>query len=90
MRTRLLQRAGQQDEAIAVAQKAASLAPDWDEPYYLAGVSLYFVGRFPEADKNLSRAVELNPNTARALFMQAVTLVSLGKSSQAEQSLAAP
>jgi hypothetical protein len=35
--------------------KAASLAPDWVEPYYLAGVSLYFVGRFPEADKSLGR-----------------------------------
>ncbi len=49
LRTRLLQRAGQQDAAIEVAQKAASLAPEWDEPFYLAGVSYYFVGRFPEA-----------------------------------------
>ncbi len=31
LRTRLLQRAGLQDAAIEVAQKAASLAPDWDE-----------------------------------------------------------
>ena len=70
LRTRLLQRAGHQDEAIEVAQKAASLAPDWDEPYYLAGVSLYFVGRFPEADKSLGRAVELNPGSPRTLFME--------------------
>jgi Flp pilus assembly protein TadD len=87
LRTRLLQRAGQQDAAIEVAQKAASLAPDWDEPYYLAGVSLYFVGRFPEAAKNLARAVELNPSSARALFMEAVTFVSQGKSGEAEQGL---
>ena len=87
LRTRLLQRAGQQDAAIEVAQKAASLAPEWDEPFYLAGVSYYFVGRFPEADKNLARAIELNPNSTRALFMKAVALVSQGKSTEAEQSL---
>ena len=44
--------------------KKPLLWPRWDEPYYFAGVSLYFVGRFPEADKNLSRAVELNPKSA--------------------------
>ncbi len=87
LRTRLLQRAGQQDAALQVAQKAASLAPDWDEPYYLAGVSLYFVGRFPEAGKSLARAVELNPSSARALFMEALALVSQGKTGQAERCL---
>ena len=87
LRTRLLQRAGQQDAAIEVAEKAASLEPEWDEPYYLAGVSYYFVGRFPEADKNLARAIELNPKSTRALFMKAVALVSQGKSAEAEQCL---
>jgi tetratricopeptide (TPR) repeat protein len=87
LHTRLLQRAGQQDAAIEVAKKAANLAPEWDEPYYLAGVSLYFVGRFPEADKSLARAVELNPRSPRTLFMRAMTLVSQGKSGEAEQYL---
>ena len=87
LNTRLLQRAGQQDAAIEVAKKAANLAPEWDEPYYLAGVSLYFVGRFPEADKSLARAVELNPRSPRTLFMRAMTLVSQGNSSEAEQYL---
>jgi tetratricopeptide (TPR) repeat protein len=87
LRTRLLQRAGQQDAAIEMAQKAISLAPDWDEPFYLAGVSLYFVARFPEAEKNLARALQLNSNSTRTLFMEAVTLVSLGNSAEAEQLL---
>src|SRR5712692_7124732 len=87
LHTRLLQRAGQQDAAVEVARKAASLAPDWDEPHYLAGVSLYFVGRFPEAGKSLARAVELNPSSARALFMEALALVSQGKTGQAERCL---
>src|SRR5207245_11505552 len=39
LRTRLLQRAGEQNEALSSAQKAISLSPNWDQPYYLAGVS---------------------------------------------------
>jgi tetratricopeptide (TPR) repeat protein len=87
LRTRLLQRAGNQDAAIELAQQAASLAPDWDEPYYLAGVSLYFVRRFPEAGQNLARAVELNPNSTRALFLEAAALLNQGKREEAEPCL---
>jgi tetratricopeptide (TPR) repeat protein len=87
LRTRLLQRAGQQDAAIELARKTARLAPDWDEPYYLSGVSLYFVGRFPEAGQDLARAVELNPNSARALFLEAAALLNQGKRKEAEQCL---
>ena len=76
LRTRILQRAGQQNAAVEVAQKAIALAPQWDEPYYLAGVSLYFIRRYAEAEQNLARAAELNPNSARTLFLEAVALVS--------------
>ena len=84
LRIRLLQRAGQQNAAVELARKTESLTPDWYEPYYLDGISLYFLGRFPEAGQRLARAVELNPSSARALFMAAVTQVSLGKADQAE------
>ena len=49
LRTRLLQRAGDQDEALRTAQKAITLAPNWDQPYYLAGVSSYFLRLYEEA-----------------------------------------
>lgn len=87
LRTRVLQRAGQQDGALELAQKAVALAPNWEQPYYLAGVSLYFIRRYPEAAQNLARAVELNPSSARALFLEAIALANQGKRDEAEQCL---
>jgi Flp pilus assembly protein TadD len=87
LRTRLLQRAGEQDQALVMAQRAISLAPDWDQPYYLAGVSYYFIRRYSEAEDSLARAVELNPNSARALFLESIALANLGKPDEAEQRL---
>lgn len=87
LRTRLLQRAGEQDEALLTAQKATTLAPNWDEPYYLAGVSYYFIRRYEQAEESLARAVEFNPNSARALFLQSIALANLGKIDDAERCL---
>jgi tetratricopeptide (TPR) repeat protein len=87
LRTRLLQRAGEQDEALAMAQKAITLAPNWDEPYYLAGVSYYFIRRYEQAEENLARAVELDPKSARALFLESIALANLGKIDDAERCL---
>ena len=83
LRTRLLQRAGQQDAALEMAKKATTLAPNWDEPYYLAGVSYYFTRLYDESARSLARAVELNPNSARALFLEAIALANLGKTDDA-------
>ena len=87
LRTRLLQRAGDQDEALQMARKAITLAPNWDQPYYLAGVSSYFIRLYEEAVKNLTRAVELNPKSARALFVLYIAFANLGKLDDAETSL---
>jgi len=87
LRTRLLQRAGEQDEALLTAQKAISAAPNWDEPHYLAGVSYYFIRRYEQAEASLSRAVELNPKSARALFLKSIALANLGKIDDAERCL---
>jgi len=87
LRTRLLQRAGDQDQALRVAQKTIALAPTWVQPYYLAGVSSYFIRLYEEAVKNLARAVELNPKFPRALFVQYLALANLGKLGEAESSL---
>jgi len=87
LRTRLLQRAGDQDEALETAQKAIKLAPNWDQPYYLAGVSLNFIRLYEEAVKNLARAVELNPKSARALFVQSIAFGNLGQLDDAEARL---
>jgi tetratricopeptide (TPR) repeat protein len=87
LRTRVLQRAGEQDAALELAQKAGALSPNWDEPFYLAGISLYFIRRYTEAGENLARAAQLNPGSARALFLEAASLVNQGKHDEAEKCL---
>jgi len=87
LRVRLLQRAGQQDAALELAKKATALSPEWDEPHYLAGVSLFYIRHYSEASKNLARAVELNPKSARALFLQGIALASQERVADAEQSI---
>ncbi len=87
LRVRVLQRAGQQHEALKLARKAIGVAPNWDEPYYLAGVSLYFIRLYGEAGQSLAKAAELNPNSARALFMEAVALSNQGKQAEAQKCL---
>jgi len=84
LRTRVLQRAGEHRAALELAHKAASVAPNWDEPYYVAGVSLYFIQRYTEAGQELARAVELNPKSVRALFLEAVALANQDKQNEAE------
>jgi tetratricopeptide (TPR) repeat protein len=87
LRTRLLQRAGEQDAALQTAKKAIELAPTWDEPYFLAGVSYYFIRRYEQAEQSLGRAAQLNPNEARALFLEAIAAANRGKIAEAEQTL---
>lgn len=87
LRVRLLQRAGKQDEALQLAEKAAALAPQWDEPPYLAGVSLFYIRRYSESSEHLARAIELNPKFPQAIFLQGVSLATQGKVDEAEQSM---
>ena len=71
LRARLLQRAGNQDEALQMAQKAITLAPNWDQPYYLAGVSSYFLRLYEEAAKEFG-AGSANQPQLREGFVCAV------------------
>ena len=87
LRTRVLQRAGQQDAALELANQAITLSPKWDEPHYLAGVSYYFIRHYEEAAESLARAHELNPKSARAFFLEAIALANRGKTAEAEQSM---
>jgi tetratricopeptide (TPR) repeat protein len=87
LRVRLLQRAGQQEAALEMAHKASGLAPNWDEPHYLAGISNYFLRHYPEAHKSLARAFELNPKSAVAIFMAALASANEGQPREAERYL---
>jgi tetratricopeptide (TPR) repeat protein len=85
LRVRLLQRAGQQEAALEMARKASALAPNWDEPHYLAGISSYFLRHYTQARQSLARAFELNPKSAVAVFMAALAAASEGKPPEAEE-----
>ena len=87
LRVRLLQRAGQQEAALEMANKASALAPNWDEPHYLAGISNYFLRHYTEARKSLARASELNPKSAVAVFMAALASANEGQPQEAERYL---
>jgi len=87
LRVRLLQRAGQQQAALEMAQKASSLAPKWDEPFYLAGISYYFLRHYTEAHQSLTRAFEINPKSATAIFMAALASANDGQAKEAERLL---
>jgi len=87
LRVRLLQRAGQQNAAVETAEKAATLAPDWDDPFYLAGISYYFLRHYPQARQRLARAFELNPTSAAAVFVEALAWANEGNRLEAERCL---
>jgi Flp pilus assembly protein TadD len=87
LRTRVLQRAGQQGDAVEMAKKASNLAPEWDEPFYLAGISYYFLRHYTEARRSLARAFELNPKSATAVFMGALAAANEGNPAEAERLL---
>ncbi len=87
LRVRLLQRAGQQNAAVELAHKATVLAPDWDEPFYLAGISYYFIRHYTQARQSLARAFELNPSSAVSVFMEALAWANEGKPQESEQCL---
>jgi len=87
LRVRLLQRAGQQNAALEMAQKATLLAPEWDEPFYLAGISYYFIRHYTQARQSVARAFELNPRSATAVFMEALAWANEGNPQQAERCL---
>lgn len=87
LRVRLLQRAGQQEAALEMARKASVLAPTWDEPFYLMGISQYLLRHYAEARQNLVRASALNPRSATAVFMAALSAAGEGDTREAERYL---
>jgi tetratricopeptide (TPR) repeat protein len=69
---------GHLDEAIKIYQQVWPTRPDdWDVNYNL-GYAYYLTGRLPEADRFLSRAVELEANHPDALFYLGLTKLKKG------------
>ena len=82
---RVAQRVGDHDGAIAMLERAEAAAPQWAEPYCSQGVSYYLQRRYEDARRMLARALELDPQSSRALFLSAAVLVNQGKNREAEE-----
>jgi len=70
-----LSRAGKEDEAIALYQRALDLDPDLYDAQLYMGVSLDLQGKYPEARQHLAKAIELasEAQTTQALRVMAVS-----------------
>ena len=87
LEARLAQRAGHHAEALAFLKRAIAESPQWSELFYSRGVSYYLLRRYEDARQSLDQALQLEPNSSRALFVYAATLVNQGKYPAAEQYL---
>ena len=52
---------GRSEEALAAAEKAVELAPNWDGPYFILSGALNRQGRLLAAAQAMNRAMRLNP-----------------------------
>ena len=65
--------------ALTMAQRAKELDPTLPEPYATLGYALMIERQFPEADEQFRRAVELNPNYARAYSYRSAIWLAKGR-----------
>lgn len=73
------------EEGLSCAQRAEKLQPDLPEPHFLAGKSLFKLGRLREAIPELTRAAKLNPEDSKTHFLLAKIYDQLGQSDRARQ-----
>jgi len=72
---RRLNAAGRQTEALALYERALQINPDQFEAHLASGIALDLLGRYEEARRHLSRAIELAPEEGKrpALMAMAVS-----------------
>ena len=74
----LLGQQGHLDEAIKIYQEIWPTQPDnWDVNYNL-GYAYYLTGKLPEADRYLSRAVQIDASRPDAFFYLGLTKLKMG------------
>lgn len=69
--------------AETYARKAIALEPDLAEAHASLGISCLYQRKFAEAEKDLMRAIELNPNYAMAHHWHSQYLLTLGRLTEA-------
>jgi len=86
-RARIDQRVGRHAESLEHLRQASQIDPNWPEPYYSAGVTLYLLHRYADARQNLDRALQLDPRSVRSIFLYSATLANEGKNREGEEVL---
>ncbi len=77
---------GQNEAALAIFQEAADALTDWQDEdgkeilYFFIGREALFLNNFTEAERNLRRALELNPAYTRAQVALGSTLLKQARS----------
>jgi tetratricopeptide (TPR) repeat protein len=74
---------GRFQEALASANRAVALNPDYADPWSSRGATLWFMGRFEEALGATGQAITINPNSSKAWFNYARILTTLGQYNEA-------
>jgi tetratricopeptide (TPR) repeat protein len=85
-RARIDQRVGRHLESLELLRQASQIEPNWAEPYYSAGVTLYLLHRYADARQSLDRALELDPRSVRSLFLYSATLANESKNREERKS----
>jgi tetratricopeptide (TPR) repeat protein len=86
-RARIDQRMGRHLESLDLLQQVSQIEPQWAEAHYSAGVSYYLLRRYADVRHSLDRALELDPNSVRALFLYSAALANEGKNRVGEDFL---
>ena len=84
---RIDQRIGRHEESLELLRQTSQIEPDWAEPYYSAGVTLYLLHRYADARQSLDRALQLDPRSVRSLFLYSATLANQGQNREGEEVL---
>jgi len=86
-RARIDQRLGRHQESLDILHRAIRIEPQWAELHYSAGVTYYLLRRYPDVRQSLDRALELEPNSVRALFLYSAALANEGRNREGEDFL---
>jgi superkiller protein 3 len=86
-RARIDQRMGRHLESLDLLQHASRAEPQWPEPYYSSGVAYYLLRRYRDARQSLDRALSLEPDSVRALFLYSACLANEGRNREGEDFL---
>jgi Flp pilus assembly protein TadD len=79
--------AGRIDDALGALRRAAEVAPEDAEVFFMLGVVALRAGRLDEAETALARAVALAPHDPRPLAAHGLALRGLGRYEEAESAL---